>query len=157
MRKLAALAIAMALASPAYAAETLAEVTSEVYQAEGMSKEQITSKAMQCIKSSGGNAAKSIEPAVDGDNAYAIVKTAYSHALVAGTVRSRITVQAKDGRFRVVHTDIDNFNDFAKNYIPIYKSWGTGWQKAEAALQGWFPDVSTCILRKAEEKTDDSW
>lgn len=151
------LLLAISISSATHAAESLAEVTSEVYQADGMTKDQITSKAMQCIKSSGGNAAKSIEPAVDGDNAYAIVKTAYSHALVAGTVRSRITVQAKDGRFRVVHTDIDNFNDFAKNYIPIYKSWGTGWQKAEAALQGWFPDVSACILKKTEEKTDESW
>lgn len=154
MRLLVSLATVMAFASTTYAAETLSEVTSEVYQAEGMTKDQINSKALQCIKSSGGNAAGAIEPAIDGDNAYAIVKTTYSHALVSSTVRSRITVQSKDGRFKITHTDIDLFSEMARGgYVPVYKSWGTGWQKSEEALKGWFPDVSGCILKK----TDDNW
>lgn len=155
--RLLVLAVAMATSSITYASETLSEVISEVYQAEGMTKDQINNKALQCIKSSAGNAAGAVEPAIDGDSAYAIVRTGYTKAMVSFTVRSRITVLAKDGRFKITHTDIDQFSDLANSYVPVYKSWGTGWQKAEESLKGWFPTISACLLKKPEPKENDNW
>lgn len=140
----------LAVPASANATEYLTEVVSDVQQAEGMSADQIVQRGLQCIKSTGGNSATYVDPAIDGTTAYAIVKTAYTSMMIENIIRSRLSVIAKDGRFKVTHSDIESYNEIARGYIQIQKRWGTGWEKTQSALQERSSLVADCIVKKQE-------
>jgi hypothetical protein len=143
----------LAVPTAASAVEYLTEITSDVYQAPGMSTAQIVDRALQCIKSSSGNTADSVAPAVDGDVAYAVVNTEYRLAfMVQSSARSRLSVLARDARFRVTHTDIegDQRNPFTGKPMQIHTQPGGGAKQAEAAMVARSEALAACIVKKPE-------
>ena len=137
----------------ANAIDYLTEVTSDVYQAPGMSTAQIVDRALQCIRSASGNSADNVQPAVDGDTAYAVVQTEYTYGIFTrGQARSRLAVIARDQRFRVAHTDIegDQRNPFTGKPMQIHKTPGGGAKQAEAAMVARSDAVAACVVKKPE-------
>lgn len=149
---LAALAL---LAAPcvSHATEYLTEIVSDVHSAPGMTTAQIVDRGLQCIRSTGGNAADYVTPAIDGDVAYAVVDTEYQLAfMVQSSARSRLSVIARDERFRVTHTDIEHNerNPFTGKRMPIHKNPGGGAKPAEAAMAARSEAVAACIVKPPE-------
>lgn len=140
----------LAVPTAASAVEYLTEVVSDVHEAEGLAANQIVERGMQCIKSTSGNASEYVTPTVDGDTVYAIVRGSHSTMpLTSTTTRSRLSVVARDGRFKVAHTDIEILDSKYGNH-KVVKQWGTGWQKTETALAAWSAEVAACIVKKPE-------
>jgi hypothetical protein len=134
----------------ANAVDYLTEVVSDVQQAPGMSATQIVDRAQNCIKSTSGNASEHVNPTVDGDTVYAIVRGSHTTMpLVSVVTRSRLSVVAREGRFKVAHTDIEILDNKYGNH-QVIKQWGTGWQKTEAALSVWATEVASCIVTTPE-------
>lgn len=153
--RIAAAVAALALSANAHAVEYLTEVVSDVHQADGMTAAQITERGLQCIKSSSGNAAEYVNPTIDGGTAYAIVRGSHSTMpLITTVTRSRLSVVAKDGRFKVAHTDIEILDHKYGNHM-VVKQWGTGWQKTEAALAQWSAEVASCIIKQPDVSAGD--
>jgi hypothetical protein len=117
-----------------------------------MSAAQIVDRAEQCIKSTSGNTADAVVPAVDGETAYAVVDTEYRFALSLSTVRSRLSVLAREERFKVTHTDIDNggVNPFTGKRLAVPKQLGGPASAIEAALVERSDAVAACIVKKPE-------
>lgn len=150
------LALAMLAASTAASAvEYLTEVTSDVYQAPGMSTAQIVDRGLQCIKSSSRNASEHVDPAVDGDVAYGIVRIEYSHRLVQNIVRVRASVAAREGRFKVAHTDIERYNELARGYIGVHTGFGGGSDKVREVLADHSARIAECIVKPPEVASGD--
>jgi hypothetical protein len=140
----------LAVPTAASAVEYLTEVTSEAHQAEGMTVQQIVDRGAQCIKSTSGNASEYVNPTVDGDTVYAIVRGSHTTMpLIEVVTRSRLSVVAREGRFKVAQTDIEILDSKYGNHR-VVKQWGTGWQKTEAALAEWSAEVASCIVKKPE-------
>jgi hypothetical protein len=81
----------------------------------------------------------------------------YTSSMLAYNVKSTITLLTKDGRFKIKHTNIEyvqkNTGSTHNNgYIKVGKWWGTGWKKADAALQGVSEKVSKCIQASTEKE-----
>lgn len=152
---LAALTL-LAFPIAASAADYLTEIISDVHQVPGMTTEQIVARGLQCIKSSSHNASESVEPAVDGDVAYGIVRLEYSHRLVQNIIRVRASVAAKEGRFKVAHTDIERYNELARGYIGVHTGFGSGSDKVREVLVDHAARIADCIV-KAREVAAGDW
>lgn len=148
-------AIALLSITQAHAQKTLDEVIGEPVTVEGMTAAQIGDRAMQCLQSASANAADKVVPLRDGDSTYAIVVTGFSKMLVEFMARSRMTVQAKDGRFRIVHSQIEQFVEFTHGWGPIYMHAGGGAKQAKAALDARSAAVADCITKKVEQPGGD--
>lgn len=157
--KHAALVLLLA-ASPAFAFEDLNEVISEVIEAPSMTAPQIADRGAQCLKSAAGNAAEVVDPARDGDTAYAVVRIEYSSMMMTSLVRNRVSVIGKDGRFKVTSTDIEYKpigGPHTYDYGPLAKIVGTGWKKAEAEIRAYHAAVAACITKPASAPGGDNW
>ena len=158
MSSITAAVIAMALSTSAHAVEYLTEVTSDVHEAPGMSPAQIVDRALQCLRATSGNNADNVLPAIDGDTAYAVVITGYRLAfMVPDHVTSRITVVAKKGRFKVMHTNIehDNINPFTGKRLGVHTQPGGGAKAIETALAERSEAVAACIIKPSEVAAGD--
>lgn len=140
----------LAVPITASAADYLAEIVSDVHQAEGMTADQIVRRGLQCIKSASHNASESVEPAVDGNVAYGIVRIEYSHRLVQNIIRARASVVAKEGRFKVSHTDIERYNELAHGYIGVHTGFGGGSDKVREVLVDHAARIVECIVKPPE-------
>lgn len=146
---------ALALASPAAAAEYLTEVTSQVYQVPGTPRE-IATRANTCI-------AQNLRPGTvnaqhivssDLDNGIIVAQNALRFgSLPEWQIRSRFTFEAREGRFRISQTGLEMFNDMAGGWGPIGKWWGSPWKKAEATFVASADAVARCVM--AAPKRDD--
>lgn len=142
---------------PAAAAETLDEVVGDPVIAEGISAAELADRGAQCLQASSGNVADKVTPLRDGNTAYAIVLTGYRKMLVDFTVRSRMTIQAKDGRFRISHSDIEQYQEMLHQWGPIYMYAGAGGKQARAALEARSTAAAECMLRKTTPPGGDNW
>lgn len=138
-------ALFIAAAPAAHAADYLTEIISDVHQAPGMSVEQLVDRGLQCIKSSSHNAAEYITPAVDGDTAYGIVRFEYSHLMVPDLIRARVSVVAREGRFRVAHTSIERYSEFTRGYIRVHTGFGGKSDKVRQVLAEHADKIAACI------------
>jgi hypothetical protein len=155
VRRLAAIIGLAALASPAAAAEYLTEVTSQVYQKPGTPKELAT-RAQTCI-------AQNLRPGTinapqivssDLDNGIIVAQSALEYgSFPVWKIRSRFTFEARDGRFRISQTGLEQFNEMAGGWAGIGKWWGSPWKKAEAAFTASADAVAQCVI--AGPKRDD--
>lgn len=152
MKKSLLIIAAMALPSVSLAVDKLTTIDGKVQEAPGMSAEDITARALECLRSTAGNHADGVDPATSLNTAYAVTHTEYTSAMLAKLVRARFTVAAKDQRFKIKVSDIESYNDMANGYIAIQKMWGTGWKKAAAALEQRSATVSECITKKEVEE-----
>ncbi len=152
------LAAALALAAThAHAVDYLTEVTSDVQQAPGMNVDQILNRALQCLQSTSGNRANVVDAAIDGDTAYAVIDTDYKFLFKVSAVRSRISVYARDQRFKIVHTDIDNgtVNPLTQNPMRVTRQAGSPANNIETALAERSTTVSSCITKPQETAASD--
>ena len=134
----------------ATAAEYLTQVTSEVYQTPGAPRE-IATKAQTCIaqhlKPGMVNAPQIVSS--DLDNGLIVARSAleYPDGLLSWQVRSTFTFEAREGRFRIVQTNLERFQDqFNVGWKGIGKWTGSGWKKAEAAFQLSASVVASCVM-----------
>lgn len=154
MKRAAAICL-LAISSNTHAAETLNEVVGEPVTAEGMTAAALVDRGVECLQAASGNVADKVTPLRDGDTAYAIVITGYKAMMTARTVRSRMSIQAKDGRFRVVHSDVDWFRELTNDWGPVYMYAGAGGKQAKAALEARSTAVTECMLKKPEAAGGD--
>ena len=136
------------LSSPAVAAEYLTEVTSQVYQAPGTPRE-IATRAQTCIaqnlRAGTVNAPQIISS--DLDNGVIVAQSALEYgSLPVWKIRGRFTFEAREGRFRIIQTGLEHFNEMAGGWVGIGKWWGSPWKKAEAALIGSADSVARCVM-----------
>jgi hypothetical protein len=130
-----------------WAADYLTEVTSDVYQTTGTPKE-IAQRASTCIsqnlKPGLSDAQLIISSDLDGGTVVARNAISYPDGLMQWEVRSTFTFEAREGRFRIVQTSLERFN---QRWAPIGKWTGSGWKKAEAAFTASAAAVAQCVLK----------
>lgn len=165
----------------AFGAEYLEQVESEVYQTNG-SVQEISKRAKICIAqlvhndevrisdsaestgpfsfSSGPGHSSGVQGGsviVDADLEAGTItannRVDYSSKLLAHNVKSTMTFIAKEGRFRMRHTNIEYLQKSTGSmhntgYSRVGKWWGSGWKDAEEALQGISTKVAACVQAK---------
>jgi hypothetical protein len=153
-------------------AENLTEVESQVYETPGTIPE-ITKRAKRCMlenvrnddvkigstvnsdKERGGSAIADVD--LEGGAIVSNNRVDYSRMMLAHTVKSTMTFMAKEGRFKIRHTNIESLQKntgYMANtgFRPVVKQWGTGWEAANEALVGVTEKVAQCVMKPADEK-----
>ena len=148
MRRVVAVTVLAALASPAAAADYLTEVTSQVYQTPGTPKE-IATRASTCIARNLRSGTVSAPQIVSSDLDNGLIVA--NNALRFGSfpewqIRSRLTFEAREGRFLISQTGLEMFNDMAGGWNGIGKWWGSPWKKAEATFKASSDAVAACVI-----------
>lgn len=134
-------------AAPAFAADYLTEVTSEVMQTTGTPRE-IATRANTCISQNlaPGTTDSQLIITSDLDGGVVVARSAmtYPDGLLQWQVRSTFTLEAREGRFRIVQTNLERFN---RVWGPIGKWTGSGWKKAEEAFTSSAAKVAQCVVQ----------
>jgi len=96
---------------------------------------------------------------IDGGIITANSRIDYSSNLLSHNVKSTVSFQAKEGRFKIGHSNIEYLQKSTgymhnDGYRKIVKAWGTGWGNAERELQGVTTKIADCILSKSK---NDEW
>ncbi len=81
----------------------------------------------------------------------------YRSKFLAYNVKSKLKFLAKDGRFKIRHTNIQYVQKntgYSHNsgYMDIAKVWGTGWKDAVKALNGVSAKVAKCVQNNEQEE-----
>lgn len=147
------------LAGNVGAAEMLTEMSSDVVQADGMTAEQVSTRAGECLKSINGEYADRVSVAVDGPRTYATVYTVYGSSddkPADSAVRMRLSVLAKDGRFKVEADNITQYFGEMRFWSPIKKN---SWSKNQQAdIQRRIDAMAACVSpRKGEDPATAGW
>ncbi len=156
------------------AGHQILQITSAVRELEG-TPAALTSRAQLCAPRSfstssttqasvlealgGGFAATKKEPVPviefsDKESGQLIANSVapYTAALLTYLARSKITFEAKEGRFRVIQTDMATARaDGKADYLPLVAVWGTGWEKATKALNTKVEAFISCIASPPSE------
>lgn len=160
MRLLSVVLVGIFSASPTLAADLLTRVVGPVVPVPG-DRASIIEKAERCLTQppdfdpydgafiSSTNAETGVVSATNGST--------YRTMSLVMTVRSRMLLEARDGRFRIEHTDIASRNrpgsfgfDASRGgytWGPIYKQRFSGWANAEKALQVRSDELAACVVR----------
>jgi hypothetical protein len=136
--------------APALAHDYLTSVTSQVFQAQGTPRE-IASRANICMSQllASGMVSAPLMVSSDLEGGVIVAQSAleYSDTLVKWKVRSTFTFEARDGRFRILQTNLQRFDDtFGNGWTGIGKWAGSGWKKAEAAFGSSADAVAACVV-----------
>ena len=124
-------------------AENLDEVDSQVYTATG-THQQIMARAAVCV-------AQLMKPGRPGaplilsrDDAAGVMVidnyTSFSARLITWALHSKMTFEAKDGRFRIIHTGIEQTADTMgamsahPDWVPVNKGFPNPWKHAQKAI-----------------------
>lgn len=139
------------LSTPALANEYLTSVSSEVYQTAG-SQREIAVRGSTCIAQHLApgtvGAQLIISSDVEGGNIVAR-NTIELGGLMRWQLRSRFTFESRDGRFRILQTGLERFNQ--GRWGPIGKWTGSQWQGAEAAFSASAVAVARCVTAIADD------
>lgn len=184
MRLVVAMTLALFVA-PVGAAEVLDNVESPVYEADG-TRQQIAQRAEACasrvlrfdavtgkdatasVMSPGIGSASTATQQVDGGKivehadleaglVVANQRTATGGVLSGGDVlQSTLTVEARDGRFRITHTNISRMaksTGYMENpgFTPVYIQAFSGAEKVRKQLLGVSDKLAECITKPAED------
>lgn len=142
------------LSAPADANEYLTSVTSEVFQATGTQRE-IAARASTCISKhlAAGTVDAQLIITSDLDNGTIVARNAIDQGgLMRWQLRSRFTLEARDGRFRIEQTTLERFNQ--GRWGPIGKWTGSQWKGAEAAFKTSADGVARCVVSSSRQ---DDW
>lgn len=146
----------MAVAAPA--PEYLTSMTSEVYQADG-SPDVLVSRAAACAAQFMASGQQGGELIVTSDPAQGVLvvnnRLDYRDGLMTWPLRSRVTFEARDGRFRILHASIERLNTGYGGWQGVGKWRGSGWQKAEEALSGVTARLAACVINRSGPA--DAW
>lgn len=138
----------MVLAALTAPPEYLTTVVSEPVVTTGTPAE-IASRGEVCMAQALGSGRAGGELIVSRDIPAGVVVSrnalTYMDGLLRWEIRSRVTLEARQDRFRITHANIERNNDQGGGWSPVGKWWGSGWQKAENALKGQSADLAACI------------
>lgn len=152
----------MVVAPPEY----LTEVVSPVHQVDATPAE-LARRAEVCMSQTLAASADAGSVIVSSDPERGVVVGSnaleYRDGMLPWRMRSRVTFEGREGRFRITHTAIQRFNEqsfgaqvlSADAWQPVGKWRGSGWQKAEQALQGISTQIADCVL--SSEPSADDW
>ncbi|HEX5055589.1 MAG TPA: hypothetical protein VFX02_03740 [Gammaproteobacteria bacterium] len=70
-------------------------------------------------------------------------------------VKSTLTFMAKEGRFKIRHSNIERQFDSGSAYAPIGIFWGSGSKPAAAALRENFAKIAECV--KGGGPKEENW
>ncbi|HYC66672.1 MAG TPA: hypothetical protein VEA98_00510 [Brevundimonas sp.] len=153
--------LVLALVAPDY----LTEVVGEPITTTGTTAE-IATRAEACAAQTLNAGADEGPVILSSDPASGVVvarnSLEYRDGLLPWRMRSRITIEARDGRFRIRHSAIERHDDQsfgaqvlgASPWAPVGKWRGSGWQKAEAALQETSRSLAACITSSGPSSDD---
>lgn len=137
-------------ASATYAAEYLTNVDSEVFTTTGTQSE-ITERAATCIAQTvkPGTVSTPLIISKNADTGIIVANDgfSYTHSFIKWDIRTTLTFEAKDARFRVRHTNIERFVD---EWQRVGKWSGSSWKSVEAAIQSVSSSVAQCVQRPAQ-------
>jgi hypothetical protein len=162
--RLVVLVLGLAAASPAAAAEYLQRVDSPVITATG-SQAELAKRARLCLAqkaNAGGSSAAAVTFDPDAGVVVSPAVFGYSSLGIPWAVRSTLTIETKDGRFRMSHTNlqqrqgrpaIQDVLDTANGRGPRAEGewmgvgmwWGASHAKVEAAAAELSKAVANCI------------
>jgi hypothetical protein len=165
--------------SMAWAADYLEQVESDVFESAGTAQE-ILARAKSCIAQNvrndevrisdsassggpipmpsmgtghsdgitGGDVISSVDP--DTGTITANCRVDYQSNMLAHNVKSTLTFFAKDGKFKIRHTNIEYLQKSTgsmqnSGYSRVGKWWGSGWKAAQTALESVSAKVSKCV------------
>jgi hypothetical protein len=165
MRLIAAATCAVGLFSvPSSAGEYLDHYETQVFEAQG-DHQAIAKRAVTCItqivRPGLINAPTITSSDLESGTIVANNGFSYSFGLLGGverTARSTMTFQAKDGRFRITHTNIEQFASGqwgGNRWEPIFVAWGTGGKEARDALYQISSKVASCVT--VAPAANDNW
>ena len=154
------LTVALLMSAAPPEREYLTEVQSDVIEATGTAAE-IASRGQACMSQilAGGTVSADIILSSDTERGVIVARNAQEYSegfmgLLVWQMRSRMTLEAREGRFRVTHSQIERFNDQAGGWGPIGK-WNTsGWQRAEAELRSTLATIANCIVAGTSARDD---
>lgn len=162
----------VATSQPAYSQsnEILERIEGPVVNAHGTATE-LTQKAHLCMARLLRNQSADGSPSglflfSDDTTIIANSQIDYSHRMLRRSVKSKVTFEAREGRFRITHTEIGGkihsttgglgFGasiDDGTSHSVIYKNFGTGWEEAQKQLQNLSGQIATCV----SDQTGDDW
>lgn len=149
MKRTILAAAAAVVVCQAHGADALTEVIGEPVTVDGATAADLADRGIVCLQAASGNVADKVTPLRDGDTAYAVVVTGFTKMMTNFTARSRMSIQAKDGRFRIVHSDIEQYLELTNAWGPIYTYAGAGGKQAKAALEARSAAAAECMTKKA--------
>lgn len=88
---------------------------------------------------------------VDSTNGLLVANsvTDYRHSMFAYIMKSRLTLEAREGRFRISHTDLQSMqkdgSSAQASYGPIVKAWGMGWEPAISSVIEVSKGIEVCM------------
>jgi len=157
------LSVAVVLVPAAANAENLDEVDSQVYTTTGTHQE-IMARAATCV-------AQLMKPGRPGtplilsrDDAAGVMVidnyTSFSARMITWALHTKMTFEAKDGRFRIIHTGIEQTADVMgqmsphPNWVPVNKGFPNPWKHAQKAVEDTSTRLATCVTSPAKS---DNW
>lgn len=145
-------------------AQYVETVTSSVFEAPDKDRASLTRRASTCLIQSAGTAGQSVQTDVEAGTVVGAALFSYSQAGIAWSVRSTLTAEAKDGRFRLVHSGLTHkqggpaasrsaWSAFLGSkdqgseggWMPVGKWRFAGGERAEAAAQALSQKIATCV------------
>lgn len=147
--------------------EYLTRVESQVYQAEG-APDDLARRARACMASILQAADDAGQVIVSEDTTSGVVVGSnaldYRDRFVPWRIRSRLTFEGREHRFRLTHTSIERHNDAALGtafggspWQGIGKWRGSGWQRAEQALVEVSSRVADCVVANPAAEASGDW
>lgn len=160
------------------------EIESDTFQLEGSTVEGILEKAQECfarelrnesiVLSDSGDqlgifsqrdssktavASSGTDITVLPDSVIATQNVDFRHMGVKRNVRSRVELQAREGRYRITHMNVEHAqystgsisND---GYGPVHTGWGAGSKPAIQALENVTSELADCIQA---DPSDEEW
>ena len=130
--------------------EYLERLDSQVYEASGTPAE-IASRGKLCMSQvlSAGSVGGELIISEAPDTIVARNALEYSSGLgglVKWQMRTRVVFEARDGRFRVSHTNIERYDDYGKRWTGLGLWKGSGHEDAESALQSQSAEIAKCAM-----------
>lgn len=150
-----ACAVLAAGAAQARQREYLTDISGSPVTTEGGAAE-IAAKGRRCIAETLGSGRAGGELIVsDSDNVIvARSVSTYSDRLVRWQIRSRLTFEARDGRFRIQQSGLERFNEMSGGWSPIGKWRGSGWERAQQAFEATADAIRSCVNSTTQ---NDDW
>lgn len=137
---------------PALANEYLTSVTSEVYQVTGTTRE-IATRASTCMSQhlTTGSSDDPLIISSDLNGGMIVARNSIEYgSLPRWKIRSRFTLEAREGRFRIEQAGLERFGTHsltgASGWGPIGKWAGSGWKKAEEVFASSASKVAQCVV-----------
>lgn len=130
-------------------------LVSDVYEVNA-SRSDLTRYATACINQHATSGWIDI-PTIDSSDPEAGIVVAINHlkgeGLMGRDVRTTLTLEARDGRFRIAHSNFQLFGEWALEWVPLARS-GNRWTRTQERLARQNTKIATCVTSAAR---DDEW